>query len=104
MRVHAAQTPQASANAGFASAASGFELTACEFAGAALSPAARQFRSCATDSAVSRLPTPAGPAKSRLGGSVPSAADRESSLIWRKWPTTSRNGIQGLRDGSYHFN
>ena len=38
-----------------------------------------QFSACASAMAVRRLPTPEGPAKIRLGGSVPRAVARASS-------------------------
>jgi hypothetical protein len=37
--------------------------------------------------AARRLPTPAGPASSVAGGSVPRATARDSSAISRRWPT-----------------
>src|SRR4051794_18630369 len=55
----------------------------------------RQFSDCATESAARCLPTPAGPANSRLGGSVPPVTERDSRSISRMWPTTSRKGIVG---------
>src|SRR5882672_10410492 len=54
-----------------------------------------QLRACATATAVRCLPTPAGPAKRRLGGSVPPATDRVSRSTSRTWPTTSLKGIVG---------
>src|SRR5439155_5783476 len=70
MRVHAAQRPHASPSAG-----------------------ARQLIACASATAVVRLPTPEGPANSRLGGSVPPATERLRRLVSRLCPRTSRRGI-----------
>ena len=48
----------------------------------------RQLSDCATAVAVSRLPTPGGPAKIRLGGSASRATERDSNSTIRRWPTT----------------
>src|SRR5690242_2462213 len=53
----------------------------------------RQLSACATAMAASRFPTPDGPAKIMLGGSVPRSTERESRSMSRRWLMTSRNGI-----------
>ena len=50
----------------------------------------RQLRVRAIATAVRRLPTPAGPAKSSDGGSVSCATARDSSETSRRCPTTDR--------------
>ena len=57
--------------------------------------AGTQFSAWATATAVSRLPTPSGPEKIRLGVSVSRAIARESSVSSRRWPMTSRKGMIG---------
>src|SRR5207237_8759848 len=70
MRVHDAHTPHASPSHG-----------------------EEQLSAWASASAAFRLPTPEGPVNSRLGGSVPPAAERVSRPISRLCPRTSRSGI-----------
>ena len=44
-------------------------------------------------SAVVRFPTPSGPDRIRLGGSVPRPMACENSVRSARWPTMSRNGM-----------
>src|SRR5262245_35538898 len=80
MRRHAAHAPHASN--GIASAALGSDCLG-----------ERQFSACATATAVRRVPAPAGPAKMRLGGSVPRETDRDRIWTLRRSVAMSRNGI-----------
>jgi hypothetical protein len=52
-----------------------------------------QFSACANAVAVSRLPTPSGPAKMRLGGSACRATARESNSTTGRCPVMEENGI-----------
>src|SRR4051812_13843626 len=74
MRVHAPQRPQASTPSAKVSRRS-------------------QLSACASAIAAVRLPTPAGPEKIRLGGSVPRPVARASSSNSGRWPVMSRKGI-----------
>src|SRR5471032_2603308 len=84
MRVHAGHTPHASTpEPGTLNPEPASCLTS------------RQLSACAIASAARCLPTPAGPANNRLGGSVLPATERDSKSISRTWPTTSLKGIVG---------
>src|SRR5476651_1175333 len=84
MRVHAGHTPHASTpEPGTLNPEPASCLTS------------RQLSACATASAARCLPTPAGPANNRLGGSVLPATERDSKSISRTWPTTSLKGMVG---------
>src|SRR4029453_10555554 len=54
---------------------------------------ARQFITCASDTAARRFPTPSGPAKMRLGGKVLRTAARAINSRRRRWPVMSRKAI-----------
>src|SRR5947209_18068953 len=102
MRLQVAHVPQASARAGAADAPPA--IPAFNPAGAALNPEPlRQFSACATAIAVSRFPTPAGPANSRLGGSESFSIDRDSRLTRRRWPNTWAKGMIYVESSVTHF-
>ena len=61
-----------------------------------------QLTAWAVASAVRRLPTPAGPAKMRLGGSRSRRMDRASNRTTRRCPMTSLNGMDTTCHASYH--
>src|SRR4051794_33057917 len=54
-----------------------------------------QFSACARATAVVRLPTPPGPAKTRLGGSVWRTIARDSRSRTGRCPAIAENGILG---------
>src|SRR5215472_10145853 len=57
----------------------------------------RQLSDCATATAMSRIPAPAGPEKIKLGGSASRATDLASNAASLRWPhrlTTSPNGMR----------
>ncbi len=61
-----------------------------------------QLRAWAVATAVSRLPTPRGPAKSKLGGSRSWDTDRASNPTSRRCPMTSLKGMTTASTESYH--
>ena len=56
---------------------------------------ARQFSACALATATCHFPTPAGPAKSSVGGSVFLEMAPASRWVMRRWPTSDWNVICG---------
>src|SRR5687767_12682312 len=73
MRRHAEQVPQASSASG---------------------AAVRQLSRWATASAIRRLPTPSGPANTRLCGSAWRTSARASRACWARCPLRSRNATR----------